>query len=66
MDKETIIGLRSYLELPSHISDKKIEQNLKGSFSETRVNLEIAKKNFKNSLAESIPSVLKKIFFKIF
>jgi len=62
MNKQTISGIRNYYKLPNDVTDKQIEKNLKGSFGETAVNLDMAIQRLKQSFGESIPKIFKKYF----
>lgn len=62
MNKKIIDGVRQYYQLPNEVTDKQIAKNLKGSFGESIVILNIAKENLIKAFGEAMPRVLKKCF----
>jgi len=55
-----IIALRDYYELPSSVTDKKIEQKLKGSLGEAIINIRAAKHELSKVFREAVPNIFKK------
>jgi len=64
MNKKTIDGIRGYYDLPDSVTNEQIETDLKSSFGEAVVSLNIATKDFKKAFGEAMPKVFKK-YFKI-
>lgn len=59
MNKKIIDGIRQYYQLPNEITDKQIAKDLKGSFGESIMLLNVAKENLIKACGEEMPRVLK-------